>query len=32
LKKVFFGTINMGGECFSGFFSVDKIHRQTHNL
>jgi hypothetical protein len=30
-EKSFCGTINIGGECFAGFFSVDKIHRQTHN-
>jgi hypothetical protein len=30
-EKSFFGTINIGGECFAGFFSVDKIHPQTHN-
>ena len=30
-EKSFCGTINIGGECFAGFFSVDKIHPQTHN-
>ena len=30
-EKSFCGAINIGGECFSGFFSADKIHRQTHN-